>query len=278
MSEPANENTPDVTPSEAEVNQPSPESVLQAKLDALTAQQSAAPVQQTVDQGLADKIANIEAAISALGAQSQSASPTPGATSSLFGNVNPTVNKAPAAATDMNSIASIIEQTVQRAVKLAVEASRITKKEQTALSQQHSASFNRAVASFPDLADPNSQAAQAFDRLWNSRTDITGKLGDAPELIAEITRGLVSDVIKRDAQLGANKAKVDPAAASTPNSAAPQRQSFLPQASDTEEAGNIINELTQKGSDPTQGLSGDEMQSLISLSIAKQVGESVNRK
>jgi hypothetical protein len=276
MSEPAAnpEQTPEQTP---EVTSDQPDfAALQAKIDALTASHSQ-PATPSVDQGLIDKINNIEATLAALGSQAQPASPTPGATTSLFGNVTPAVPKAPAPAADAASFASIIEQTVARAVQPLQEELRLNKQQDQLIAQQQQ-SFNRAVANFPDLADPNSAAAKAFNQLYDARSDITSMVPDAPELIAEISRGLVSDVVKRDAQLGRAKAQVNPASASTPNSAAPQRQSYLPQASDTEEAGKLIEELTQKGSDPTQGLDSGEMQSLIGLSIAKQVGESVEAK
>lgn len=184
---------------------------------------------------------------------------------SILGGQKPQESTPAVAPTD---IASAIKAAVAEAVNPLVEDINATK-QQSALSRAQNVSYQRAVAGIPELKDPNSATSQVFAQLIDGRPDLQA-LPDGPELAAQIARGIVaSNKTEVKEQIERKAAAAVDQSQSRPPSAIPRG---LPD--DYEQAGTVVEELTEKGA--TQGLNSNEWKNLVGTALAKGISEQLD--
>jgi hypothetical protein len=123
------------------------------------------------------------------------------------------------------------------------------------LAAQQQASFNAARQIHPELGDPKSKFYETFEALWNNRPDVQKVVG-APQLLAEATRGLLSDARAKE-QIVKMAAAAD----------TPSGSRVVDNPSDAQEVDKALGDLTKVGK--TEGWSNDEFDDYLKLQFHK---------
>lgn len=89
------------------------------------------------------------------------------------------------------SIDEIVGRAVEGALGKIISANQAKDAERARLVAAQDQSFERAVATFPQLADPSSEERKLFNQLFDSRSEFNRSI-DGPELAAEVVRGAIS--------------------------------------------------------------------------------------
>ncbi len=126
------------------------------------------------------------------------------------------------------------------------------------LQQKQAAVLQQVAEQMPSLRDPNSEEYLLFQRLYNGRPDIQ-QLVDAPRIVAEMTRGLLSD--KRAESHFFDMAK---SRASAVPSMGPGR---TPTADEAALINTKFEALVDKGK--TEGFNDDDLGNYLHLKAAK---------
>jgi hypothetical protein len=246
---------------------------LDARLGALIQQQTEgnALVGQVTkaNEQLNERLSSLEQAITGLASQPPAAPAAPSAPEKdLFGNpAQPAKPIAPlptGPALDMGQLHKMIESTVANAIspvttKLQVDA------QADALRAQQSAFYAQAAASMPALRDGGSPESALFDKIYKGQPELAN-LPQAPLLIAEMVRGLSVEANQKQAQRVERKGR-----AAVVNPGSSLNRVGLGAISDTEQAGEYIDALREKGEQ--KGWDSRDMQDYTELTIAKVLGE-----
>ncbi len=152
-------------------------------LSAAKAAESQVTEQKVENADLKSAIAELSSQVTQLAAQGSA----PAASSPPDPFSSPGVVKEGAPG-DINAM---IQQAVTSALQPITQRLQETDERGVTQSKQQTV-FQEVATQFPALRDTNSQEFQVFARIYNERPDLQ-KLPDAPRVIAEMTRGILSD-------------------------------------------------------------------------------------
>lgn len=153
------------------------------------------------DNGLQSRLSTIEQQISSLAAAiSNSGGKQPsGNDSDADDNIWPQRKSKPKG----DDIAALVNAAVQDAIAPVVK--KFTERDQAdIIKNQQQASFNAAVAQYPDLKDPASDLSQMADKLYQNRLDLAS-LPDAPMIISSMAKGILADTRAVNAEVREHK-------------------------------------------------------------------------
>lgn len=128
----------------------------------------------------------------------------------------------------------------------------------TQLAAKQKTSLDAAVRAHPELNDPASDMYKTLVHLWNSRPDLHTVDG-APELLAEASKGLLSEARAND------QVRKLAASAQTPNAAR-----TVDGVDEDTEINDTLKTLTKEGKD--EGWSNDDFEDFLKLKF-KQFGK-----
>ena len=193
---------------------------------------------ETERDALADQVANLSAQFQNSQAQIaellRQRAPTPKPKPTEGG-----LFSAPAQADDAPAYAPVdarmIREIVAEAIKPLVTDVQVTR-EQVALRAQHDAALVDAIAEYPELAKPNSEAAEVFRQLYQTHPLRT--LPDAPIHLAMLTRGILADARRQEQATAARKRQAGVQA---------------PSPSATDEIGPTDNQVVARAADEARG-------------------------
>jgi hypothetical protein len=129
---------------------------------------------------------------------------------------------------------------------------------QEALRQKQAAVFQEVAAKMPALRDQTSEDYQLFEKLYNARADLQ-LIADAPRIVAEMTRGILSDQRAENRVFDEAKAR----ASSVPG-LGPSR---APAPTDAAQVNEAFDGLMKKGI--TEGFTDDDLGAYLNLKASK---------
>jgi len=184
------------TPTENEEKVAKRKNRLQERISRLVSQRNAGNDEAA---GLRTQLASMQAEITALRTQGTSLPVTAAAppvdrreTLSFLGAEDQAVTEqTPPPAVGQQDIAAMIQVGIERALKPIVTQTREAAELAERQRNQH-ASFDAVTVDYPDLADPDSELRQVFNTIFDGNDDLK-KLGNAPEIIAPMARGILAD-------------------------------------------------------------------------------------
>lgn len=216
---------------------------------------------------LEQRLAALEGVLTRLASPTPSAPPTASSAEkmpdygALFGKPSVPAAQAPAhSPIDANAIAALVKDAVNDAVA-PIRERVVAESEREQRKTRQGPSFAAAVRSFPQLLDRNSPEAQLFDQLYAGMPDVA-KLDKAPQILAEMVRGLSVTQRQEERRVAAQKTQ---AAANVP------RYATVEVPDDVGKAKKLTKELADKGS--KRGLEDGEFEDLLRLQIGTSLAE-----
>lgn len=178
-------------------NQTSIEDRIAAIIGQRNSAQGEAEQLRTQNQELGSRLTSLEATIRGLiGGQTAPREPAAGDLSTLATSGTP--KPASTARAQSDDMAGLVQDAVSKALQPIYERFAANDK-QAALNISHQRSYNEAVNLLPDLIDRESELSKAASRILESRADLL-QLPDAPMLVAQIAKGIISDQRRSDKQ------------------------------------------------------------------------------
>jgi hypothetical protein len=257
---------------EQKINEPATPPKSEDRLGALIAKPDAAAAVlgqiTNANAQIEARLSGLEKTLTQLAQTPPSATPAPSSGNqdfgSLFGKPSAPEAAQPAqAGIDPQAIAKLVQGAVQEAVAPIVQ--RVTADEQRAAKvSKQKASFAKAAASLPALAEQGSDEAQLFDQIYHGMPELA-QLDTAPQIIAEMVRGLSVSSRKEDRQTVDRKVQ---AAAEVP------RYGTIEVPDDVGKATELKEKLVEQGSKRGLDLDGlaDYMRLQVGTEVAKHQG------
>jgi hypothetical protein len=258
---------PEPTAEPGEAAAPGSRSRVQDRINQLTAgrtraEQEAAQV-SAVNADMTQQIVNLQQEVAAL-----RTGPQPDTTqqdlAEFFGGGSTVKGKREAPSPE--ALQNFITSAVGNALKPHIEQSQAAQAE-AALKTAQQNSFVNAMGFLPDLENPNSDAQKLYTAIANAQPELCA-IASAPEMIANMVKGILSDVGVTP-PTEEKKAAISTPAPTTDLSA--RLGPVLETGKDVSK--DVLDAFADKGK--TEGLDGDEMQTMlgIELGLAKVTKE-----